>query len=353
MGAGFWAGFGGELSSRIKERESFVREQTQRRQDYLRTVGVPAIQKRKAEMEADVGKIKSAVALGLKEDVANAAYQAGHLDIVMDDILKATDTTGAVNHFNSIQQFAEEVGKTAEDPFEVVKKVWGAVAETDADVGTEDGRNQSFFEAVFAWNPEAAIDQGVMKSSLKGYTEKDAAEALGGGVRRVTTPEGYRYESLPASVRTGKEKVTLAQIFSYEKNLTVQIANATKTAFEYVGTDNNVVIDKEAKNAALIMGSANKSAEAMSDRINRGYNEVDVYRVVMQAKDHFLRSDPPNFEGFNAYMDEWIKSEEAPPLIDFENTNTDETAPEKAPPPNSGKPSVTPFAPEIDTEGEQ
>lgn len=339
MAAGFWAGFGGELSSRIKERESFVREQTQRRQDYLRTVGVPAIQKRKAEMEADVGKIKSAVALGLKEDVANAAYQAGHLDIVMDDILKATDTTGAVNHFNSIQQFAEEVGKTAEDPFEVVKKVWGAVAETDADVGTEDGRNQSFFEAVFAWNPEAAIDQGVMKSSLKGYTEKDAAEALGGGVRRVTTPEGYRYESLPASISTGRAEFSQSDYRATKKSLFKSFGDSISTTMTETGDSYLVSSDV----APYLDGASTIATNTIIELMGKGASYQKAMDAVEVEKRKYLQAPASegldaDWAGFEAAM-AFLRGEldEAPePILTDNNDNTDDS--------NDEVPSVDPFS---------
>ena len=297
MGAGFWSGFGEEVVSSINKREDFIREQTQRRQDYLRSVGVPAIQERNRQMKADMNLITSGVNLGLTQEVASAAYEAGHLETILDNIQNASNATGAANFYNTKQNLTQDYINKAADPDEVVRRAWGADNQETEDLGTEDGRQNSFFRTLFALDPEEAIKRGVAQGSISGYTEADAASAVT-SQKTLSRPSGYVYENLPSALQSGgKAYTTATTIQSMTKSAIKTLADITATAYDVV----NEKITISGNTAGLINNAASESANFVAEWEDAGSPATSAFSLLKTLQDKYLVVDhtiEPDWENF-------------------------------------------------------
>ena len=300
--AGFWAGFGEEVVSSINKREDFIREQTQRRQDYLRTVGVPAIQQRNLQMKEDMNLITSAVNLGLRQEVAVAAYEAGHIETVLDNIAKASDVAGAANFYNTKQKLTSDYAAKAEDPMAVIKMAWGVDAENIQDLGTEEGRQTNIFKTMFALDPDRAIDTAVGKSSINGYTEADAASAMGAS-RSYSRPAGYVYENLPASLGTGRDtSETFAKIQTNANSISKSLADFTKTDFQIIGDTVTIKGENAGVIRQLSLDTARVVAQLEDDKVSGAAVAQDM-NAIANAYLTIEQSQIPDWEGYSKALD--------------------------------------------------
>ena len=356
MGKGYMAGFGPALAKSIDDRQVFVREQTARRSEYLRNVGIPAIQKRDQNVQTDVAKINSAIALGFRPEVASAAYEAGHLDAAIDQVSKASDVRGAVDYFNNIQKLTDEYAAKSANPEEVAKRAWGIAAKVDADLGTEEGGKAGFFDTLFSLNPEAAIDANMAKFSVQGYGEKDVTAAIG-STRNTVGPSGYQYETVPANLLSGKELVTMEKLTAMSKDYMVHIASQT---------NNPLVMSQDGKshyvNSALagdINGAASAAARAAASLLNDRRDPVAVSATIDRASRYFLNIEVQDFDGFQEYMEaimEAIRGGKDLPTLTGNSaakvkiTNTGKPNDAK---PNANSSVSVPFATGVNPEGEE
>lgn len=298
--AGFWAGFGSTVSKGIDDRLAFTREETARRQEYLRTVGVPAIQQRNAKIQDSMNEINQAVSLGLRQDVAVAAWESGTLPAVVESIVSAGDKSQqAAEHFNTIQELTADYTRRAENPEEVVRTAFGAATAKPIDFNTEEGRNANIFEVLFAVDPQGAADRSMEDYTVGGYTEAEASAAIGAGdTRKVSTPAGYRYSGVPTtSTRIGPEDIRPQQ-------------NAFRTTFstytgdtaQYIG--DNVVIAGQNKQATEM--AANKATTAYFKVMELGtMNPVDAQALINQLAYTLLyeptKASPPQAPDFASF----------------------------------------------------
>lgn len=188
MAGGFWAGFGEELTGRIKEREQFVRDETAKRQDYLLRVGVPARMRMNQQMQEEVNTIRQAQELGFSERTAVALWQAGQLGAAMD---RVGEGNVPQDYFDTVVTWASDQageGLTAQD---AVSRAFGAANQVD--LSTEDGRRRGFFEAMFALNPQGAVEENMSSFSVAGMNQNDLLAAAGFSGPQMAPVEGATY----------------------------------------------------------------------------------------------------------------------------------------------------------------
>jgi hypothetical protein len=284
MGKGYMAGFGPALAKSIDDRQVFVREQTARRSEYLRNVGIPAIQKRDQNVQTDVAKINSAIALGFRPEVASAAYEAGHLDAAIDQVSKASNVRGAVDYFNNIQKLTDEYAAKSKNPEEVAKRAWGIAAKVDADLGTEEGGRAGIFETLFSLNPEAAIDANMAKFSVQGYGEKDVTAAMG-STRNTVGPSGYVYDTLPSSLASGTDKFSQSDYRSTRKLFYKSFADSIKETLTQVGDD--YIASREV--APNLDGSSEAATSTVAYLLADGVTYAKAMAAIEDAKRKYLQ----------------------------------------------------------------
>lgn len=187
--AGFWAGFGTELATNIKERDTFVREETARRQDYLMRTGLPARMKIQQQMESDLSTIKDAQALGFSERTATALYNAGQLDSAMGVL---TSGNAPADYVNTVVTFAQDnAGELSAE--EAVKRAYAAGLGSNINANEPEGQRQGFFEAMFSLNPQKAVEQSMAGFDIGGLGQAELTAAIGfAGPSRTVVP-GSRY----------------------------------------------------------------------------------------------------------------------------------------------------------------
>ena len=187
--AGFWAGFGTELATNIKERDTFVREETDRRQDYLMRTGLPARMKIQQQMESDLSVIKDAQALGFSERTATALYNAGQLDSAMGVL---TSGNAPADYVNTVVTFAQDnAGELSAE--EAVKRAYAAGLGGNINANEPEGQRQGFFEAMFSLNPQKAVEQSMAGFDIGGIGQAELTAAIGFAGPSRTAVAGARY----------------------------------------------------------------------------------------------------------------------------------------------------------------
>lgn len=187
--AGFWAGFGTELATNIKERDTFVREETARRQDYLMRTGLPARMKIQQQMESDLSLIKDAQALGFSERTATALYNAGQLDSAMGVL---TSGNAPADYVNTVVTFAQDnAGELSAE--EAVKRAYAAGLGGNINANEPEGQRQGFFEAMFSLNPQKAVEQSMAGFDIGGIGQAELTAAIGFAGPSRTAVAGARY----------------------------------------------------------------------------------------------------------------------------------------------------------------
>ena len=188
MAGGFWAGFGDELTGRIKEREQFIRDETAKRQDYLLRVGVPARMRMNQQMQEDVTTIRQAQELGFSERTAVALWQAGQLDSAMQT---AASGEAPADYTETVVTWATDQAGDNLTAQEAVARAYGAASSVNA--STPEGRRRGFFEAMFALNPQGAVEDNMASFNVAGMTQNDLLAAAGFSGPQMTPVEGARY----------------------------------------------------------------------------------------------------------------------------------------------------------------
>lgn len=325
--AGFWAGFGDTLSKKIDDRQSFIREETSRRQEYLRNVGIPAINKRNQEVDTHVNSILQAESLGLDRAVATSLWEAGTLDVALKQITDATDPKNASTYYNTIANLTEEQVKRAQDPAAVVRKAYGIAAK--ADVNTEEGRQAGLFETMFALNPQAAADRSMAGFGVAGYTEADAAAAMAGSSRVINAPPG----TPDALMKSPRKEETTAEVTAINRDMTATIGNLVGANVNQTGTE-VFVTGNGARDVTI------SSSKATNAYINMSKNNVS--NAVARAKIVELSSkllnkparagEKANFTQYNEYLDKIAQSDDPEATIDDILDEIDNAAAEEATP---------------------
>lgn len=208
MAGGFWAGFGEELTSRIKEREQFIRDETAKRQDYLLRVGVPARMRMNQQMQQDVTTIRQAQELGFSERTAIALWQAGQLSSAMEKVQSG----------DAPADFAETVVTWASDQAgdnltaqEAVSRAYGAASSVDT--STPEGRRRGFFEAMFALNPQGAVEDNMASFNVAGMTQNELLAAAGFSGPQMTPVEGATYNATAGYSMSDTEQTRFNRLF--------------------------------------------------------------------------------------------------------------------------------------------
>ena len=348
--AGFWAGFGDTLSKKIDDRQSFIREETSRRQEYLRNVGIPAINKRNQEVDTHVNSILQAESLGLDRAVATSLWEAGTLDVALKQITDATDPKSASTYYNTIANLTDEQVKRAQDPAAVVRKAYGIAAK--ADVSTEEGRQAGLFETMFALNPQAAADRSMAGFGVAGYTEADAAAAMAGSSRIISAPPG----TPNALMKSPRKDETTTEVAAINREMTTTIGSLAGAQVENTGTDVYVTGDS-ARDVTI------SSSKATSAYVNMSRNNVSnaVARAKIVELSSKLLNKPvqvggkANFTQYNEYLDMIAQSDDPEATIDAILDEVDSAAEEATttpPPATTPPPSSSPLTGDASTWGD-
>lgn len=208
MAGGFWAGFGEELTGRIKEREQFVRDETAKRQDYLLRVGVPARMRMNQQMQTDVNTIRQAQELGFSERTAVALWQAGQLGAAMET---AQSGDAPADYMETIVTWASDQAGEGLTAQEAVSRAYGAASSVNA--STPEGRRQGFFEAMFALNPQDAVEQNMSTFNVAGMTQQDLLAAAGFAGPQMTPTDDARINLTAGYSMSDTEQTRFNRLF--------------------------------------------------------------------------------------------------------------------------------------------
>lgn len=228
MAGGFWAGFGDELTSRIKEREQFIRDETAKRQDYLLRVGVPARMRMNQQMQEEVNTIRQAQELGFSERTAVALWQAGQLGAAME---RVNEGNVPQDYFETVVTWASDQAGDTLTAQDAVSRAFGAANQVD--LSTDEGRRRGFFEAMFALNPQGAVEENMSSFNVAGMNQNDLLAAAGFSGPQMTPVEGatynptagYSMDRIEQNAFSKLFRPTLAQYYKNGFDMTVTTAD--------------------------------------------------------------------------------------------------------------------------------
>lgn len=278
MAGGFWAGFGEELTGRIKEREQFVRDETAKRQDYLLRVGVPARMRMNQQMQADMNTIRQAQELGFDERTAVALWQSGQLESAMETANKEGTPS---DYINTVVTWATDnvgEGLTAQ---EAVSRAYGAA--TNVDTTTPEGRRRGFFEAMFALNPQQAVEENLASFNIAGMTQDDLLAAAGFQGPQMSPVAGATYNPTAGYAMSDTDQGRFRRIFRgniqpyYEDGFNISAADMYGNTLITTNSDRG---REAAAVEAAAMDAYNRLRRFGLDGKSRGLSHEEAMRYV-------------------------------------------------------------------------
>jgi hypothetical protein len=179
--AGFWAGFGEELSSRIRDRQEFAREKATEQRRYLREQGL----KRKAERDKLVQSITASASYlqnsGLDEERVKMLIERDPMALeTLAEALKGAAEEGRViapNVLNQAVQMLPDYVAPDQPLSEVINERFSAFKRTTPSSRPEK-TNNSFLSAMLGYDTET-IDSVYEEPMFGEYTGADVAAAIG------------------------------------------------------------------------------------------------------------------------------------------------------------------------------
>lgn len=186
--AGFWAGFGEELSSRIRDRQEFAREKATEQRRYLREQGL----KRKAERDKLVQSITASAAYlqnsGLDEERVKMLVERDPMALeTLAEALKSAAEEGRVispNVLNDAVKMLPDYAAPDQPLSEVINQRFTAFSRT-APSSRPDKTNNSFLAAMLGYDTDT-IDSVYEEPMFGEYTGADVAAAIGAPIFDVS-----------------------------------------------------------------------------------------------------------------------------------------------------------------------
>lgn len=186
--AGFWAGFGEELSSRIRDRQEFAREKATEQRRYLREQGL----KRKAERDKLVQSITASASYlqnsGLDEERVKMLVERDPMALeTLAEALKSAAEEGRVispNVLNDAVKMLPDYAAPDQPLSEVINQRFTAFSRT-APSSQPEKTNNSFLAAMLGYDTDT-IDSVYSEPMFGEYTGADVAAAIGAPIFDVS-----------------------------------------------------------------------------------------------------------------------------------------------------------------------
>jgi hypothetical protein len=194
--AGFWSGFGEELSSRIRDREEFTREKAEEQRRYLREQGL----KRRAERDKLVQSITSSAAYltnsGLDEERVKMLVERDPmaLETLATAIQEAAaeGRTIAPSVLNNAVKMLPDYVAPDQPLSEVINQRFAAFKKSSVSAQPEK-TNNSFLAAMLGYDTDT-IDKVYSEPMFGEYTGADVAAAIGSPLLDVSTAGSARLD---------------------------------------------------------------------------------------------------------------------------------------------------------------
>lgn len=232
---GFWAGFGEELSSRIRDREEFTREKAEEQRRYLREQGL----KRKSERDKLVQGITASAAFlqnsGLEEERVKMLVERDPmaLDVLAEAIRSAAEEgrTIAPSVLNQAVQMLPDYVAPDQPLSEVINQRFAAFQRSAAST-QPDKKNDSFLAAMLGYDTDT-IDSVYSEPMFGEYTGADVAAAIGSPLLDVSTAGSAR---LDLSGMVKPSTVSISQISAAATDLRSMIKNIQEESIRNLTT---------------------------------------------------------------------------------------------------------------------
>ena len=216
--AGFWAGFGEELSSRIRDRQEFAREKATEQRRYLREQGL----KRKAERDKLVQSITASAAYlqnsGLDEERVKMLVERDPMALeTLAEALKSAAEEGRVispNVLNDAVKMLPDYAAPDQPLSEVINQRFTAFSRT-APSSRPEKTNNSFLAAMLGYDTDT-IDSVYEEPMFGEYTGADVAAAIGAPIFDVSGAGSAR---LDLSGMAKPSTVSISQISAAASDL--------------------------------------------------------------------------------------------------------------------------------------
>jgi hypothetical protein len=216
--AGFWAGFGEELSSRVRERQQFAREKAEEQRRYLREQGL----KRKAETDKLVQSITASASYlknsGLDEE--RVKYLVDRDPMALETLAKIIQDATEEGRTISASTLNEAVGMidsyvAPDKPLsQVIQERFSAFAKATPSDRPEK-RNNSFLAAMMGYDTDT-IDKVYEEPMFGTYTGADVAASIGTPMFDVSTAGEAR---LDLSGMVEPDRLSVSQISAAASDL--------------------------------------------------------------------------------------------------------------------------------------
>lgn len=284
---GFASGFFGTLVNDIKDREEYIRTQTEKKRDYLMGEGLKRrtqVQAMREQLSASAAGLK---ALGIDEGIISSAILQDPNEVIrLNETLqskRAEIDAGKLDPGAFLKGVNEY--KPSDVPLsEAVQKALPDFVALTANERDPAKKQKSLFEVMFNLNPLDQIEENVYGSELiDGYTGGDVMAALGAPVAMKGSGGSnveFNYGSLVPEDRVSEEK---------------QKAFATVMAKTLVGS-------AQAKYAELL--NANIQPEKRQE-IEKAIKEED-YQYLARLSPEVLQSQESKFLQDNIFLSAYL-----------------------------------------------
>jgi hypothetical protein len=216
--AGFWAGFGEEISSRVRERQQFAREKAEEQRRYLREQGL----KRKADTEKLVQSITASASFlrnsGLDEE--RVMYLVDRDPMALETLANAVKEaaeegrTFASSTLNEAVRMMDDYVAPDKPLSQVIQERFTAFAKATPSDKPEQ-RNNSLLAAIMGYDT-GTIDKVYEEPLFGTYTGADVAASVGTPMFDVSTAGAAR---LDLSGIVKPSTVTVSQISAAASDL--------------------------------------------------------------------------------------------------------------------------------------
>ena len=202
----FGAGFFGGLNKRMDEDMAYIREQRQKRRDYLMSTGTEALRKTEATANQAIATANKLKQLGMSDTNINyIVEQSGPNGLleVLDVVGKTPSLVRDPNALNKIVTGAVETGEPT-SYIDTIKQQFGLYQSTPNPVERE---RKGFF-ANLGVDPDEAVNAVYNETFAGGYTGADLIRMTTSSGPTVTGAAPIDYASLPVSI--SREQAAIA-----------------------------------------------------------------------------------------------------------------------------------------------
>jgi len=278
--AGFWAGFGEEISSRVRERQQFAREKAEEQRRYLREQGL----KRKADTEKLVQSITASASYlknsGLDEE--RVMYLVDRDPMALETLANAVKEaaeegrTFASSTLNEAVRMMDDYVAPDKPLSQVIQERFTAFAKATPSDKPEQ-RNNSILAAIMGYDT-GTIDKVYEEPLFGTYTGADVAASVGTPMFDVSTAGAAR---LDLSGIVKPSTVTVSQISAAASDLKGMIKDIQEREVNLVRRDASLT-DSEKTLRLQQIEDAPWNIPAVKDQVQRYIDMFDarIYNII-------------------------------------------------------------------------